>query len=114
MVRAVREIAARHQLLIPVFGHVGDGNLHPNILCDLRDAEEMRRVRLAAAEIFEAAITLGGTLSGEHGIGLLKKEFLERDLGAAQVAAMRRIKAALDPQMILNPGKIFPTGQSDW
>ena len=114
MVRVVREIAARHHLLIPVFGHVGDGNLHPNILCDRRDPEEMQRVRLAAAEIFEAAIVLGGTLSGEHGIGLLKKEFLERDLGAAQVAAMRRIKAALDPQMILNPGKIFPTGQSDW
>ena len=114
MVRAVREIAARHQLLVPVFGHVGDGNLHPNILCDRRDREEMQRVRLAAAEIFEAAIALGGTLSGEHGIGLLKKEFLERDLGAAQVAAMRRIKAALDPNMILNPGKIFPTGQSDW
>ena len=114
MVRAVREIAARHQLPIPVFGHIGDGNLHPNILCDRRDREEMARVRLAAAEIFEAAIALGGTLSGEHGIGLLKKEFLERDLGTAQVEAMRRIKAALDPQMILNPGKIFPTGQSDW
>ncbi len=114
MVRAVREIAARHHLSIPVFGHIGDGNLHPNILCDRRDPEEMARVRLAAAEIFEAAIALGGTLSGEHGIGLLKKEFLERDLGAAQIEAMRRIKAALDPQMILNPGKIFPTGQSDW
>ncbi|HEU5369334.1 MAG TPA: FAD-linked oxidase C-terminal domain-containing protein, partial [Ktedonobacterales bacterium] len=114
MVRTVREIAARHHLAIPVFGHIGDGNLHPNILCDRRDSEEMTRVRLAAAEIFETAIALGGTLSGEHGIGLLKKEFLERDLGAAQVAAMRRIKAALDPQMILNPGKIFPTGQSDW
>jgi glycolate oxidase len=114
MVRAVREIAARHHVAIPVFGHIGDGNLHPNILCDRRDPEEMARVLLAAAEIFEAAIALGGTLSGEHGIGLLKKEFLERDLGAAQVAAMRRIKAALDPQMILNPGKIFPTGQSDW
>jgi len=114
MVRAVREIAASHQLAIPVFGHIGDGNLHPNILCDRRNREEMARVRLAAAEIFEAAIALGGTLSGEHGIGLLKKEFMERDLGAAQVAAMRRIKAALDPNLILNPGKIFPTGQSDW
>lgn len=114
MVRAVREIAARYQLLIPVFGHVGDGNLHPNILCDRRDPEELRRVRLAAAAIFAEAIRLGGTLSGEHGIGLLKKEFLVQDLGAAQVEAMRRIKAALDPHHILNPGKIFPTGQSDW
>jgi glycolate oxidase len=114
MVRAVREIAARYHLLIPVFGHVGDGNLHPNILCDRRDPEELQRVRLAAAEIFAEAIRLGGTLSGEHGIGLLKKEFLESDLGAAQVQAMRRIKAALDPNNVLNPGKIFPTGQSDW
>jgi glycolate oxidase len=114
MVRSVREIAAQYRLLIPVFGHVGDGNLHPNILCDRRDPEELQRVRQAAAAIFAEAIRLGGTLSGEHGIGLLKKEFLEQDLGAAQVEAMRRIKAALDPNHILNPGKIFPTGQSDW
>lgn len=114
MVRAIRQIAADHQLLIPIYGHAGDGNLHPNILCDRRDPEEMARVRRGAAAIFETAVALGGTLSGEHGIGLLKKEFLERDLGAAQIAAMRAIKAALDPQGILNPGKIFPTGTEDW
>lgn len=114
MVRAVRAIAAEHHLQIPLYGHAGDGNLHPNILCDRRDAEEMARVRLAAAAIFDAALALGGTLSGEHGIGLLKKEFLERDLGARQIAAMRAIKDALDPQGIMNPGKIFPTGISDW
>jgi glycolate oxidase len=108
MIRAVREIAARHQLEIPLFGHAGDGNLHPNILCDRRDPEEMARVRPAAREIFEAAVALGGTLSGEHGIGLLKKQFLELDLGPDAIATMRRIKDAIDPLGIMNPGKIFP------
>ena len=108
MVRAVREIAERHRLLIPLFGHAGDGNLHPNILCDRRDPEEMTRVRQAAREIFEAAVALGGTLSGEHGIGLLKKQFMELDLGPEALALMRRIKDAVDPLGIMNPGKIFP------
>jgi glycolate oxidase len=108
MIRAIREIAARYALPIPVFGHAGDGNLHPNILCDRKDAAEMARVRLAAREIFEAALALGGTLSGEHGIGLLKKQFLEADLGPDVLALMRRIKDAIDPAGIMNPGKIFP------
>jgi glycolate oxidase len=114
MVRAVRQIAAEHDLLIPVYGHAGDGNLHPSILCDRSDPDEMQRVHAAAAAIFAEAIRLGGTLSGEHGIGLLKKEFLEQDLGPVQMAAMRAIKDALDPLGIMNPGKIFPTGTSDW
>lgn len=114
MVRAVRQIAAKYELLIPVYGHAGDGNLHPNILCNKRDAAEMQRVHQAAAEIFETAIALGGTLSGEHGIGLLKKEFMEMDLGAVQIATMKAIKQALDPEGLLNPGKIFPTGIADW
>ncbi len=108
MVRAVRAIAAKYALIIPLFGHVGDGNLHPNILCDRHDPQELERVGAAAREIFEAAVACGGTLSGEHGIGLLKKQFIEIDLGSAQVEAMRRIKAALDPNGIMNPGKIFP------
>ena len=108
MVRAVREIAARNALPIPLFGHAGDGNLHPNILCDRRDPEEMKRVTRAAREIFEAAIALGGTLSGEHGIGLLKKQFLELDLGPEAIAIMHRLKDAIDPLGIMNPGKIFP------
>jgi len=108
MARRVRAIAAEYRLEIPLFGHIGDGNLHPNILCDRRDREEMERVTLAARAIFEAAIALGGTLSGEHGIGLLKKQFLELDLGADAIALMRRIKDAIDPNGIMNPGKIFP------
>jgi glycolate oxidase len=108
MVRRVREIAATYRLEIPLFGHIGDGNLHPNILCDKTNREEMARVTAAAREIFEAAVALGGTLSGEHGIGLLKKQFLELDLGSDAIALMRRIKAAVDPDGIMNPGKIFP------
>jgi glycolate oxidase len=108
MVARVREIAATHQLEIPLFGHIGDGNLHPNILCDKSDRAEMERVTAAAREIFEAAVALGGTLSGEHGIGLLKKQFLELDIGSDALALMRRIKAAIDPLGIMNPGKIFP------
>jgi glycolate oxidase len=108
MARRVREIAAEYRLEIPLFGHIGDGNLHPNILCDRRDPEEMTRVTGAARAIFEAAVELGGTLSGEHGIGLLKKQFLELDLGADAIALMRRIKDAVDPLGIMNPGKVFP------
>ncbi len=108
MVRRIRAIAAEQQLEIPIFGHVGDGNLHPNILCDISDKEEMLRVREAATAIFEAAVSLGGTLSGEHGIGLLKKQFMELDVGTETLALMRRIKDAIDPQGIMNPGKVFP------
>jgi glycolate oxidase len=108
MVRKVTEIAARNRLAIPLFGHIGDGNLHPNILCDLRDPEEMARVQAAARQIFEAAVALGGTLSGEHGIGTLKREFLSESLDAAQIEVMSRIKWALDPENRFNPGKIFP------
>lgn len=108
MVRRVREIAGKHDLLIPIFGHAGDGNLHPNILCDRRDAAEMLRVRDAAREIFETAVELGGTLSGEHGIGVLKKQFMELDLGADTLRLMRNIKNAIDPNGIMNPGKVFP------
>lgn len=108
MISRVREIARRHDLIVPIFGHAGDGNLHPNILCDRTDRAEIARVRDAAREIFEAAVDLGGTLSGEHGIGVLKKQFMELDLGADVLALMRRIKDAVDPAGIMNPGKVFP------
>jgi glycolate oxidase len=108
LTRRVRAIAATYALEIPLFGHIGDGNLHPNILCNRRDPEEMGRVTAAAREIFETAVALGGTLSGEHGIGLLKKQFMELDLGADAIALMRRIKDAIDPNGIMNPGKVFP------
>jgi glycolate oxidase len=108
VVRAIGAIAERYALPIALYGHAGDGNLHPNILCDRRNREEMARVREAAREIFETALAHGGTLSGEHGIGLLKKQFMELDLGSDALALMRRIKDAIDPLGIMNPGKVFP------
>ncbi|MBV9132639.1 MAG: FAD-binding protein [Chloroflexi bacterium] len=111
MIASVRQIASRYELPIPVFGHAGDGNLHPNILFDLRDPDEVRRVECAARDIFRAAIRLGGTLSGEHGIGTLKREFLAEAQGALAVDLSRAIKRVFDPDGLLNPGKVFPTGR---
>lgn len=108
MVRQIEEISTAHGLPIAVFGHAGDGNLHPNILFDRRIDGELERVERAAADIFRAALSLGGTLSGEHGIGSLKREFLEDDLGADTVAIQRAIKAVFDPRGLLNPHKVFP------
>jgi glycolate oxidase len=111
MIQAVRDIAARYELPIPVFGHAGDGNLHPNILFDLRDPAEVARVEHAARDIFRAAIRFGGTLSGEHGIGTLKREFLAEAQGPLAVELSRAVKRAFDPDGLLNPGKVFPTGR---
>lgn len=108
MVRRIEQIAKQHDLPIAVFGHAGDGNLHPNILFDRRIDGELARVERAAADIFTAALDLGGALSGEHGIGSLKREFLVDDLGQDVVDVMRTLKAALDPHGLLNPHKIFP------
>lgn len=105
---ALAEIRDRYGIQLVVFGHAGDGNLHPNILCDQDDREEMARVDQAVTEIFAAALDLGGTLSGEHGIGTLKAPYLEQALGPVGLGVMRRLKEALDPRGILNPGKIFP------
>lgn len=107
MVRAIRNIAEKYGLLIGTFGHAGDGNLHPTIITDIRVEENRNRVEAAVAEIFSAAIALGGTLSGEHGIGLAKAAFMEQELGEAGVGAMKAVKRALDPTGIMNPGKIF-------
>jgi glycolate oxidase len=108
VIARIKEISERYELPIPIFGHIGDGNLHPNILFDLRDQEEFARVEQAAEAIFEAAIDLGGALSGEHGVGLLKRRFIEKNLGPVAVETMRAIKQALDPKGILNPGKVLP------
>ncbi len=107
MIRFVDEVARKHELKIGTFGHMGDGNLHPTLLTDERNKEEMRRVHEAFKEIFEEAIRLGGTITGEHGIGLAKKEFLPKFAGKAQMRVMRELRKALDPKGILNPGKMF-------
>ncbi|AFQ43114.1 FAD-binding oxidoreductase [Desulfosporosinus meridiei] len=106
MIKAIRKIADKHKLNIATFGHAGDGNLHPTILTDERDLDEMKRVHLAVDEIFQTAISLGGTLSGEHGIGVAKMKYLDWEFGEAGVALLRSMKEALDPNYVLNPGKI--------
>lgn len=105
MLAAVEEIAARYRITIAVAGHAGDGNLHPTLLADPSDAELMERARAATEDIFRAALALGGTLSGEHGIGCVKARFLEWELDDGALDITHRIKAALDPRHILNPGK---------
>jgi glycolate oxidase len=107
MIRFVEQVARKHQLRIGTFGHMGDGNLHPTFLTDERNHAEMERVHLAFREIFDEAIRLGGTITGEHGVGVAKKEFLPRFLGDAQMRVMRALRRELDPAGILNPGKMF-------
>ncbi len=104
----LKEIKEKYQLNLVVFGHAGDGNLHPNILADIRDKEEMKRVELAIEELFQATISLGGTLSGEHGIGILKAPFMPLQFSETELKMMKLIKEAWDPKNIMNPGKIFP------
>jgi glycolate oxidase len=106
MVREVAKIAKKFNLLIPVVAHAGDGNLHPQILTDIRDKEEMKRVEKAIDEISVKAVELGGTLTGEHGIGIAKREILPLELGEAAMEITRNIKKAFDPHNILNPDKV--------
>ncbi|GGH76284.1 glycolate oxidase [Pullulanibacillus pueri] len=107
MVRAINEITEKYGLEVCTFGHAGDGNLHPTFLTDARNTEEMARVEQAFGEIFAKAIALGGTITGEHGVGAMKAPYLEWKVGKAGIGAMRAIKTALDPHNLLNPGKLF-------
>ncbi|MBW8351117.1 glycolate oxidase subunit GlcD [Bacillus sp. IITD106] len=107
MVKAINEIAKKHNVTICTFGHAGDGNLHPTCPTDVRDKEEMKRVDAAFADIFAKAIELGGTITGEHGVGMMKAPYLEWKLGTEGVLIMRAIKQSFDPHNIMNPGKIF-------
>ncbi len=106
-VARIKAIATHYNLPIPVFGHAGDGNLHPNILFDARDAAQVTQAWHAAEAIFTAALDVGGTLSGEHGIGTLKRAFLPAALGEQNLALHRAIKATFDPHHRLNPGKVL-------
>jgi len=107
MVRRVHEASERLGLRTVVFGHIGDGNLHPNIICDRSNAEEMKRVEALAAEIFDAALSLGGTITGEHGVGISKRPFIRKALDPIAYQQMLALKRLLDPLGIVNPGKIF-------
>ncbi len=107
MIRFVEALSKKYRLRIGTFGHMGDGNLHPTFLTDERNEDEMRRVEEAFKEIFSEAIRLGGTITGEHGVGVAKKSFLPRFAGDAQMKVMRQFRQVLDPNGILNPGKVF-------
>ena len=108
MLLACEAIAAKYNVTIGTFGHAGDGNLHPTILYDMYDQDLTTRVHMAIDEIFSTALALGGTLSGEHGIGMAKMKYLGDELGQSGLDLMRTIKEALDPDYLLNPGKLIP------
>jgi len=106
MIKTVNEIAAKYNLLVGTFGHAGDGNLHPSILCDKRDKEEFGRVEKAIDELFTRTIEMGGTLSGEHGIGTAKAKWLEKETSKATIEFSRKMRKAIDPKRLLNPSKM--------
>lgn len=106
LLQGVEAIADRHRLQIATFGHAGDGNLHPQILYDGYDADQVRRMEAAAGDLFRLAIDLGGTLTGEHGIGLSKASYMTLEHDAVAMDVMRGIKRMFDPDNILNPGKM--------
>jgi glycolate oxidase len=107
MVRFIAETAAAFNLEIGTFGHMGDGNLHPTFLTDERNQDEMDRVHRALDAIVTRTLELGGTITGEHGVGLAKKPWLRQQMGDSSYELMRQVKRALDPDGLLNPGKIF-------
>ena len=106
--RRLKAISDKYSLPIVIFGHAGYGNLHPNILFDKRDPEQWQKVEKMVGEIFALALELGGTLSGEHGIGTFKLPYMRQALGQASINIQWRVKQAMDPQNILNPGKVLP------
>ncbi|WP_165174545.1 FAD-linked oxidase C-terminal domain-containing protein [Desulfovibrio sp. ZJ369] len=106
MMKAVNAIAAKYKVEVGTFGHAGDGNLHPTFLCDKRDAEEFKRVEAAIDEMFDVAIKLQGTLSGEHGIGTAKARWMEKETSRGTILFSQRLRRALDPKGLLNATKL--------
>ncbi len=107
LLKEIRAIADRHAMNIVCFGHAGDGNVHVNVIKDMPDEKWFAQKDKVAAEMYKAALALDGAITGEHGIGLTRKKYLPLAVGSVQVALMRRVKEAFDPEYILNPGKIF-------
>ncbi len=107
----IERLGEKYRLKVGTFGHAGDGNLHPTVLCDERDRDEIERAHAFYHELYDKVLAWGGTVSGEHGIGLAKKDYLERQVGTGGINVMRRIKRSFDPHGVLNPGKIFDDEQ---
>ncbi|RJQ15123.1 MAG: FAD-binding protein [Nitrospiraceae bacterium] len=108
MLRALRDISEKYGLKIVNFGHAGDGNIHVNIMTDKNDEDEYQKAKVAVEDIFRATLKLEGTISGEHGIGLTKKQYIGMELSETSLGMMKAIKKAFDPDGIMNPGKMFP------
>lgn len=107
MVVRIRALKAETGLFMASFGHAGDGNIHVNIMLDKNDPIQVKKAEQAVERLFDDTVAMGGTISGEHGIGITKSAFLAKEVGQAEIALMKNIKAVFDPQGILNPGKIF-------
>ena len=103
----IERLKEKHNVKVATYGHAGDGNLHPTAVTDERNKDEIRRVHAFFSDLYEKVLALGGTVSGEHGIGVAKREYLQRQIGVGGINVMRRIKTAFDPEGILNPGKMF-------
>ena len=109
-VRMIEDISKKYDVFIQVIGHAADGGLHPAVVTDIDDKDHFKRAESAAKELFENALSLGGVITGEHGIGLEKQNSLRKAMDGRAIEIMKQIKAALDPNNILNPGKIWETG----
>jgi FAD/FMN-containing dehydrogenase len=107
LIAGVEEIGLRHETFVVNFGHAGDGNIHVNFMCDRANPDAVRRARAAVKETFALSVELGGTISGEHGIGYVKAPYLDLAVNGATIEVMKQLKRALDPRNILNPGKMW-------
>src|SRR5699024_1358382 len=107
------DIAKKYDVTICTFGHAGDGNLHPTCLTDARNQEEMERVDKAFEEIFKKAVELGGTITGEHGVGAMKLPYLYLKAGEAGIDVMRQIQKAIDHNLIMDPGKMIHYSETE-
>ncbi|MSM40150.1 MAG: FAD-binding protein [Geobacter sp.] len=112
VIRRIEKIQQKYDIPIVNFGHAGDGNIHVNVMIDKEVAGQQEKAHEAIREVFQAALDLGGTMSGEHGVGLSKAPYIPLELSPVQIATMQAVKRALDPNNILNPGKMFPVGST--
>jgi glycolate oxidase len=107
LVKGIKQLGEKYNIKISTFGHAGDGNLHVNVMTDRKNQAEMQRAEKAVDQLFDLTLKLNGTISGEHGIGITKLDFLGREIGESGIKLLKKIKRVFDPKGIINPGKIF-------